>query len=267
MRVTKGRMRVTERAERQTHPLQGCHSPQPCNTVFSDVRAAWQCFAQAGTGAQSSENSELTKTRQASWPACCGGTPSLSLSTMPLQHVGHEEEVALNHSSALESRSKPSLPPPGKPDLSTLYCYPSARNRIIFPKIVASNSPLAASILRFISISSHTTLALKEYNSLSRPDVVSTPQPLLFIKIAGQLITPRATQKVYVSHCCTCLTAHFWLLLFQLHHCIGMKNPLASWITGISILLLSDKSFEAHVVNFTGIRLFLLVTLNGRAYL
>lgn len=132
---------------------------------------------------------------------------------------------------------------------------------------MASNSPLAASILRFISISSHTTLALKEYNSLSRPDVVSTPQPLLFIKIAGQLITPQATQKVYVSHCCTCLTAHFWLLLFQLHHCIGMKNPLASWITGISILLLSDKSFEAHVVNFTGIRLFLLVTLNGRAYL
>lgn len=81
-------------------------------TLFSEDTAVWQCLGSAGTGAQSSEKAELTKTHQVSWPGRCAGLLSLSLSTMPLQHVGHKEEVELNHSSALESRSKPSLPPP-----------------------------------------------------------------------------------------------------------------------------------------------------------
>lgn len=134
-------------------------------------------------------------------------TGSVSLSTMLLQHVGHKEEVELNHSSALESRSKPSLPPPGKPDPSTPCCYPAARNSVLFPKFVASHSPPAAlTLVLYLPHHGANHPGPGEHKSLSRPDVAATSLPSFFkrkkkksLALAGQLITLQMTQKAHIS--------------------------------------------------------------------
>lgn len=87
--------------------------------------------------------------------ALCRTTVSVSLSTMPLQHVGHEEEVELNHSSALESRSKPSLPPPVSqisPPLGATHQWGTAFS---FLNLLPLSAP-AASVLQFTVGNVHT---------------------------------------------------------------------------------------------------------------
>lgn len=124
-------------------------------TLFSEVTAVWQCLGPAGTGAQSSEKAELTKTHQVSWPGHCAGLLSLSLSTMPLQHVGHKEEVELNHSSALERRSKPSLPPPVSQISPLLVATHQRGTEFSFLNLLPLTPP-PASVLWFTSGSVHT---------------------------------------------------------------------------------------------------------------
>lgn len=162
----------------------------------------WQCLAPTGTGAQPSEKAELTKTHQVSWPGHYAGL--LSLSTMPLQHVGHEEEVELNHSSALESRSKPSLPPPVRSLHPSLQLISEELNSL--PKFVAPLSPPAASILWFTSGSVHTP-PWPERSTTHFPDLMSSLHhcghyffKLNFLKTpTSQLITTQAAHEVDVS--------------------------------------------------------------------
>lgn len=132
---------------------------------------------------------------------------SVSLSTMPLQHVGHEEEVELNHSSALESRSKPSLPPPVSqisPPLGATHQWGTAFS---FLDLLPLSAP-AASVLQFTVGNVHTP-PWPERTTTHSPDLMQSLHRyshcsfFFIIKISktstSQLITTQAAHKVHVS--------------------------------------------------------------------